>query len=197
MKFRTQELITLGIFSVIIIAINMTINLLAVFSPFLIPLTKSLSGLVAGIPFMLYLTRVKQRGLITLMALVLAAIMVLAGDYVLTLVTALVAGVIADAMCGLARKNNKRFLLILGYSVFNLWSCGGMLPLMFMRREIEAQVAQQLGVEYAQGFTAIFSVPVIGGTVIAIFISGMLGAVIGLNILNKHFVRAGLVQKNS
>nr|WP_227010087.1 MULTISPECIES: MptD family putative ECF transporter S component [unclassified Enterobacter cloacae complex] len=190
-------MITLGIFSVIIIAINMTINLLAVFSPFLIPLTKSLSGLVAGIPFMLYLTRVKQRGLITLMALVLATIMVLAGDYVLTLVTALAAGVIADAICGLARTNNKRFLLILGYSVFNLWSCGGMLPLMFMRGEIEAQVAQQLGAEYAQSFTAIFSVPVIGGTAIAIFVSGMLGAVIGLNILNKHFVRAGLVQKTS
>lgn len=196
MKFRPQELITLGIFSVIIIVINMAINMLAVFTPFLIPFTKSLSGLIAGIPFMLYLTRVKQGGLIGLMALVLAIIMVLAGDYVLTLASALVAGVIADVICQTARKNQNRALLLLGYSVFNLWSAGGMLPLLFMRREIEAQVAQQLGAEYAHSFTALFSVPVVCWTLVGIFASGLLGAFIGLKMLNKHFVRAGLVQNN-
>ncbi|RPH24129.1 Trep_Strep domain-containing protein [Buttiauxella warmboldiae] len=196
MTIRPQELITLGIFSVMIIVINMVINMLAVFSPFLIPLTKSLSGLVAGIPFMLYLTRVKQGGLIGLMALVLAVIMVLAGDYILTLASALVAGAIADVICRAARKNHSRVLTILGYSVFNLWSVGGILPLLFMREEMEAQVAQQLGAEYAHSFTQLFSVSVVCWTLVGIFVSGLLGAVIGLVMLNKHFVKAGLAQKN-
>lgn len=197
MKFRPQDLITLGIFSVIIIVITIAVNMLAIFSPFLIPLTKSLSSLIAGIPFMLYLTRVHQGGLIGLMALVLAVIMVLLGDYVLTLASALVAGVISDVICRSARKNQSRTLLILGYSVFNLWSAGGILPLLFMRQEIETQVTQQLGAEYAHSFTTIFSAPVVCWTLAGIFVSGLLGAFIGLNMLHKHFVRAGLVQKNS
>ncbi|MGF6188794.1 MptD family putative ECF transporter S component [Serratia sp. 2723] len=196
MSIRPAELITLGIFSVIIITINMAINMLAVLSPFLIPITKVLSGMIAGIPFMLYLARVEQKGLISLMAMVLAVVMVLAGDYVLTLVSALVAGGIADVICSAARKNQRRSLMVLGYGIFNLWPVGGLLPLLFMRQKIEAQVAQQLGQEYAHSFSALFSVPVICWLLAGIFVSGLLGAVIGLGVLNKHFVRSGLVQKN-
>ncbi|MGL5424951.1 MptD family putative ECF transporter S component [Serratia fonticola] len=195
MSIRPAELITLGIFSVMIITINMAINMLAVLSPFLIPITKSLSGMMAGIPFMLYLARVKQKGLISLMAMVLATVMVLAGDYVLTLVSALIAGGIADIICSAARKNQRRALMVLGYGIFNLWSVGGLLPLLFMRQKMESQVAEQLGQEYAHSFSSFFSAPVIGWLLAGIFVSGLLGAVIGLGVLNKHFVRSGLVQK--
>lgn len=196
MNFRPQELIVLGIFSVIIIVIDMAVNMLTVFSPFLIPVTKSLSGIVVGIPFMLYLARVEQKGLICLMALVLAAVMVLAGDYVLTLVSALLAGGLADVICRTAKKHQRRALMALGYGIFNLWHIGGLLPLLFMRPQIEAQIAQQLGPEYAESFSAFYSGPVLCWTFAVIFVSGLLGAVIGLGMLNKHFVRAGLVQKN-
>ncbi|WLI75260.1 MptD family putative ECF transporter S component [Kosakonia sp. H02] len=196
MKFHAQELIALGVFAVMMVAIDMAVNMLAVFSPFLIPLTKSLSGMIAGIPFMLWLTRVTQKGLISLMALVLAAVAVLAGDYVLTLVSALLAGGLADVICRAAKKSQRRSGLILGYGIFNLWSVGALLPLLFMRPQIEAQVAQQLGQEYASRFSAFYSAPVIGWTLAGMFACGVLGAVIGLNLLNKHFVRAGLVQKN-
>lgn len=197
MIFQPRELITLGIFSVIIIAINMMINMLSIFSPFLIPITKSLAGMIAGIPFMLYLARVKQQGAICLLALVLAAAAVLTGDHVLTLATALAAGAIAGIICSAAKKGQRHYLMILGYGIFNLWSVGGLLPIVFMRQQIEAQVAQQLGQEYADSFSALFSVKVIWLTLAGIFISGLLGAVIGLRVLNKHFGRAGFVQKNS
>ena len=196
MKFHSQDLITLGIFSVIIIVINIMINILSVFSPFLIPLTKALSGLIVSIPFMLYLTRVHQRGLIALMGLVLRVIMVLCGDYILTLASALIAGLIADIIFQEAKKRHSRALIILSYSVFNLWSIGGLLPLLFMRKEIEAQVASQLGIEYAITFSRLFSIPVVYGTLVGIFIAGLIGAFIGLKMINKHFVRAGLVEKN-
>lgn len=196
MKFHPQDLITLGIFSVIIIVINIMINMLSVFSPFLIPLTKALSGLIVSIPFMLYLTRVHQRGLITLMGLVLGVIMVLCGDYILTLASALIAGFAADFIFQKARKTYSRALIILSYSVFNLWSIGSLLPLLFMRKKIEAQVASQLGVEYAHTFSRLFSAPVVFTTLAGIFIAGLLGAFIGLKMINKHFLRAGLVEKN-
>lgn len=196
MKIRPRELITLGIFSVIIIIITIVVNILAMFSPFVIPLTKALSGLIVGIPFMLYLTRVTQGGLIWLMAMVLAVVMVLAGDYVLTLGSAFIAGAAADAICTAARKNQRRGWMVLGYGVFNLWPVGGILPLLFMRDEIETQVAAQLNAEYAHSFATLFSPWVVFGTLIGMFICGLLGAVLGLKMLNKHFVRSGLVQKN-
>ncbi len=125
MKFNPNNMIILGIFSVIIIIIHMVINMLAIFSPFLIPFTKGVSGLIAGIPFMLYLMRVNQVGLIGLMAMILALVMVIFGDYILTLASALVAGVGAEIIFLAARKKPHRVRLILGYGVFNLWSIGG------------------------------------------------------------------------
>jgi len=196
MTFQPKELITLGIFSVIIIAINMVINMLSVFSPLLIPITKSLAGMIAGIPFMLYLARVKQQGAICLLALILAVAMVLTGDHVLTLATALMAGGVAEIICSAAKKSQRHYLLIPGYGAFSLWSVGGLLPLMFMRQQIEAQVAQQLGQAYANRFSALFTDQVMYLTLAGIFISGLLGAVIGLRVLDQHFARAGFVQKN-
>ncbi|MBJ3813670.1 MptD family putative ECF transporter S component [Shimwellia pseudoproteus] len=190
-----RELITLGIFSVIMVAITMVINMLAVFTPLLIPITKSLSGIVAAIPFVLYVSRVNQAGPIALMAVIIGLVMVLAGDYILTLASALIAGVISDLLCSAARRRGSPLLVVLGYGVFNLWSAGGLLPLIFMRQEIAQQVAQQLGDQYAGVFTALFTVPVVCWTLVGIFISGLAGAGIGVRILHQHFVRAGLVQK--
>ena len=107
MKIQTKELITLGIFSVIIISINIVIGLPTMFSPILIPIARCLCCLITGIPFMLYLTRAKQGELIWLMGLIMGVIMVLFGDYVLTLATGLLAGVIA-AVFGVNRIQRRR-----------------------------------------------------------------------------------------
>ena len=175
MKIQTKELITLGIFSVIIISINIVIGLPTMFSPILIPIARCLCCLITGIPFMLYLTRAKQGELIWLMGLIMGVIMVLFGDYVLTLATGLLAGVIADLICRAARKNQSRALVVLGYGVFNLWTVGGLLPLLFMREGIEAQTARQLGAEYAHRLIELFSVSMVCWTLVGIFVSGLAG----------------------
>ena len=191
MKFTSRELISLGIFTAVFAVIHYIFNMLGAIAPVLQLIGGNLSIIVNGITFMLFLTRVRHFGLVTLFALLLGILVTLTGHHPISLLTALLAGLGADA---LASRGGFRapWPTILSYGVFSLWIIGAYLPLLFMRDALLAEYRQQMGDQWAEGFAQLFSPAVVILMIAVTFLVGLVGGFIGRRALAKHFERAGL-----
>lgn len=186
-----KSYIQLGIFSVIYFFLYFSITAFAAISPILIVPLAPIAVIIAAIPFMLFIRRIHQFGLITLMALLLALTAVLLGDYPLTLLSALIAGSIADSIALLARRRKQATLNYLAYSIFALWQSGAFLPFLFLHQSIIKDIEQRFGAEYANNIAAIFQPLTIVSMLCLVLIAGFIGAIIANKLINKHFARAG------
>ncbi|WP_058235054.1 MptD family putative ECF transporter S component [Devriesea agamarum] len=191
MKFTAKELISLGIFTAVYTVIYLLFNSIGAIAPVLQLVGAIIAVLLNGITYMLFLTRVHHFGLITLMALLLGILVTLGGHPPISILTALVAGLIADVIA--ARGGFRAaWATVVSYGVFCLWVIGAFLPLLFMREEVLGEYRRQMGDEWANAFTSLFSTPVIIGMLVAMVVVGMIGGLIGRRALSKHFERAGL-----
>ncbi|MDO5084291.1 MptD family putative ECF transporter S component [Arachnia propionica] len=191
MKFTSKELISLGIFTAVFTVIHYVFNMLGAITPALQLIGGNLGIIVNGITFMLFLTRVRHFGLITLFAVLLGLLVTLTGHHPVSMITALLAGLGADA---LASRGDFRAPLatISSYGVFSLWVVGAYLPLLFMRDELLASYRDQMGPDWAEAFATLFSPPVVILMILLTFLVGLVGGFIGRRALSKHFERAGL-----
>lgn len=191
MKFTPKELISLGIFTAVYTVIYMAFNMLGAIAPVLQLVGAALAVLLNGITYMLFLTRVRHPGLITLMALLLGILVTVGGHHPISIVTALAAGLSADVIA--ARGGFRGAVTsVVSYGIFGLWVAGGYLPLLFMRDSVLAEYRRQMGDQWADAFTALFSPAVIILMIIGTVLVGMIGGWIGRRALSKHFERAGL-----
>lgn len=187
LKIDSKQLIQLGIYTLIYYFIYMLINSISIFTPLLTPIAAYLSVIVAAIPFMLFLKRVKQFGLVWIMAILLGAISSLLGDYPLTLLTAIIMGGIADVICTYARRKNNMNLSIIGYAVFTLWQSGAYLPFLFLRTSVLADIEKNYGAVYAEQIGAFFTPTIILSLFFGTIIAGFIGGKLAIKVLKKHF----------
>lgn len=189
-KLNTKDLITTGIFTAIYTVIFFACGMLG-YIPILLIFLPVICPIVTGIPFMLFLTKVKKFGMVTIMGLISGLVLFLTGHTWIPVITGLIFGLFADFIFKAGNYQSFKNSAI-GYGVFSIFILGAMMPLWVMRDSYLDYMVSTMGTEYVN--TVILFTPdwMFFALIALTFISGIIGAVLGKHILEKHFKRAGI-----
>ena len=189
-KIKGKDLINIGIYAAIYCVIMTCIAMLG-YIPIMMPLLAVFCPLVGGIPMMLFYTKTKKFGMITIMSVIIGIYLWVTGMGIYPAIFGVVFGFLAD----LVAKNGgyQSFTkTVLSYGVMCLMLFGNFLPL-YIDREGYFASRQEFGQEYIDSLGNIMQPWTAPAIIIASFVFGVLGALLGKALLKKHFVKAGIV----
>lgn len=190
-RIQPKDLITIGIFSAIMMVVCFAAAMLGVI-PIFIPLLSVVVPIVGGIPFMLFLTKAQKFGMVTIMGLIVGILTGILGMGVWVILTMPVFAVIADLVMRTGEYKSAAKSII-GYGIYSLGMIGNYIPIIFARDSYaEMLLNSGYGQEYVDtmmGYMPDWSLlPLFAAS----FVSGIIGALIGKALMKKHFVRAGI-----
>lgn len=189
-KLETKDLISTGVFTAIYFTIMFSVGMLG-YVPVLYVILPILIPMACGIPFMLFLTRVKSFGMTTIMGSICGTMMFITGHTYIPILFGFGFGMLADILL-LMGKYKSRKLSALSYATFSLWMTGMLLPFWIMRDSFEGKMIDNMGTEYASTVIGIFEKTIWLFPPMA-FIAGIIGAIFGIKMLDKHFKKAGII----
>ena len=102
-------------------------------------------------------------------------------------------GILWELCLGAGQFREKGWLM-LGFVCFNLGFSGGFLPLWFAKESYLEYAAQMMDAGYMATMEGLLTWPVFGIIVLSILVGSILGALLGMKLMRKHFVKAGLAQ---
>ena len=189
-KLKGKDLVNIGIFAAIYFVINMVLSFLG-FIPLLLLLMVVITPIIGGTPFMLFLTKVRKFGMITIFAVIIGVLMMLTGMGFYAIFTSLIFGLAADFI---AKSGNyiSASKSMMATTVYSCWVWGNYLPIFIGREAYIAQYTEKGMKEYADTMMNLTPMWVCPVMLIAAFIAGIIGALIGKALLNKHFEKAGI-----
>ena len=191
-RISAKDLMTVGLFTAIIFILSMAAGMLG-FIPILIPFLTVIVPLLCGIPFMLFLTKTKKFGMITIMGTLCGFLLGIMGMGVYWVTaTGIIAGFCADLIF---RSGNYASAKkgVLSHAVFSQWAFESMIPIVVTRDAYFAKLINGgYGEEYANALMRYVPDWSLIPILVAGFIAGIVGALIGKAVLKKHFVRAGI-----
>ena len=161
------------------------------FIPIFIPLMAVLCPLIGGIPYMLYVTKAKKFGMTAIMGFLIGLIMVFFGNGYLTMVTGLVGGLLADVILKKADYKSAKST-VLSCGVFSIWVFGNFAPIFLNRESYLVMLTEGYGAEYAATLNTYMPMWIAPILLVACFVFGIVGGLIGKAICKKHFQRAGI-----
>lgn len=188
-KIKGKDLINIGIYAAIYCVIMTCIAMLG-YIPIMMPLLAVFCPLVGGIPMMLFYTKTKKFGMITIMGIIIGIYLWVTGMGIYPVIFGIVFGLLADlvAKSGGYQSFTKT---VLSYGVMCLMLFGNFLPL-YIDREGYFASRQEFGQEYIDSLGNIMQPWTAPAIIIASFVFGVLGALLGKALLKKHFVKAGI-----
>ena len=188
-RLQGKDLINVGVFTAMYLVIVFAVALLG-YIPILMPLLCVLVPIVGGIPFMLFLTKVKKFGMIWIMSVIMGILMLLTGMGFYSILVGAVSGLIAELIykSGDYRSASKA---VLTSGVFSIWVWGNFIPL-FLNIDAYFSTRQGYGQEYIDALTRLMPPWMCPVLLIAAFISGLIGGLLGKAALKKHFQKAGI-----
>lgn len=189
-KLNGKDLINIGIYAAIYCVIMTAVSMLG-FIPVLMPMLAVLCPLIGGIPMMLFYTKVKKFWMITIMTLIIGIYLFVTGMGPWPAAFGAVFGFLADYVAKTGSYESKK-KTILSYGTMCVVVFGCFLPL-YLDIEGYFSTRQSYGEEYITTLTNVmqpWTAPLI---LIASFVFGCLGAVLGISIMKKHFEKAGIV----
>ena len=161
------------------------------FIPIFIPLMAVLCPLIGGIPYMLYVTKAKKFGMTAIMGFLIGLIMVFFGNGYLSKVTGLGGGLLADVILKKADYKSAKST-VLSCGVFSIWVFGNFAPIFLNRESYMVMLTEGYGAEYAATLNTYMPMWIAPILLVACFVFGLVGGVIGKAICKKHFQRAGI-----
>lgn len=192
MKFSACDLINVAIFSVIYFVVIYAVAMLGILGPIVMLVTLPLAVIVAGIPYMLFITKVKHAGMVALFGTVVALLYLISGQPWQSTVLTIVLSVLAEFVLAAGRYRSK-WAGIWAYTVFTMWFIGPWIPFFFdPAGYLQSQGMQAMGEDYVAQVAEIITVPAVIISLVAVFVCGILGGLLGSAMLKKHFVKAGL-----
>lgn len=188
-KLKGKDLINIGIYAAIYCVIMTCIAMLG-YIPIMMPLLAVFCPLVGGIPMMLFYTKTKKFGMITIMSVIIGIYLWVTGMGIYPAIFGVVFGFLADlvAKSGGYQSFTKT---VLSYGVMCLMLFGNFLPL-YIDREGYFASRQEFSQEYIDSLGNIMQPWTAPAIIIASFVFGVLGALLGKALLKKHFVKAGI-----
>ena len=189
MKLKGRDLINVGIYGAIYFVILFAVAMLGMI-PIFLPLLSVLVPILGGIPFMLFLTKVKKPGMIFIFAMIMGILMLLTGMGPWPLLTCAIAGLLSE-LCFKSGTYKSAKKAVLSYGLFSMWIFGNYLPLFTDYEGYFAQRADygQAYIDAVQKLMPLWMAPVL---LLACFVCGLLGGLLGRALLKKHFEKAGL-----
>lgn len=189
-RLQGKDLINIGIYTVLYFVIMMLVAWLG-YIPIFIPLLVVLVPFVGGIPFMLFLTKVKKFGMVLIMGILIGICMLLTGMGYWALPIGAITGLITEFILksgGYKSARNSVF----GYGVFSIWIFGNFMPFFVGSESYYAILTERFGQAYTNTLSAYLPMWIIPILIIASFVFGILGGLLGKAICKKHFKRAGI-----
>ena len=189
-RLNVKDLITVGIFSVIIIVLIFIFGMLG-YIPMVMLALPILAALICGIPYMLFLTRVSKFGMVTLLGVIIGIVMFLTGHTWVPIVTFTVCALIADIILKMGNYSSIKNSII-SHGVFILGIMGNMLPFFILRDAYMSAMCASMGNDYVNVIAPYLQTNFLIVLIILTFIAGLISAYIGKIVLKKHFERAGI-----
>lgn len=187
---NVKDLITVGIFSVIMVVLIFLFGMLG-YIPILMLALPIIAALICGIPYMLFLTRVTKFGMVTLLGLVLGIVMFLSGHTWVPIVIFTLFAFVADCILKMGDYSSVKNSII-SYSCFIVGIMGNMLPFFVLRDYFIGSIRNSMGNDYVNVIAPFLNYEVFIILVILTFIFGLISAYLGKIVLKKHFERAGI-----
>ena len=188
-KLNGKDLINIGIFTAIYFVVIMALAMLG-FIPFFMPTYSVLMPLLGGIPFMLFLTKVHKFGMVWIMSILMGLLMWLTGMSYYALIIGTVTGLIAEfVLKGGEYKSAKRAVIV--HAIFCFWIVSNYILLFFFADKYWS-TRQNFGQEYIDALTKLFPMWMFPVHILLCFGFGVVGGLLGLKILKKHFAKAGI-----
>ena len=160
-------------------------------SPYVWFATHLIDAILIGPVFMLMVAKVRKNGPFLLTSLVTGVVLV-AATWMFP-ITGLVGGLLCE-LCLRAGQFRQKSWLVLGFFCFNLGFIGDFLPLWFTKESYLEYAAQMMDAGYMATMEGLLTWPVFGIIVLSILVGSILGALLGMKLMRKHFVKAGLAQ---
>ncbi len=188
-KLKGKDLINIGIYAAIYCVVMMCIAMLG-YIPILMPMLCVIGPIVLGVPMMLFYTKAKKFGMLSILAIIVGIFLCVTGMGIWPVLFSIVFGFLADLIAksgGYASAKKS----VLSYGTFCVLIFGNYVPL-YLDPVGYFSTRQSFGAEYINTLSSImqpWTAPVL---VIAAFVCGMLGALLGKALLKKHFVKAGI-----
>lgn len=188
-KLQGKDLIQVGIFTAIYFVVVFAMAMLG-YIPIFMPLLCVLVPIIGGIPFMLFLTKVKKFGMIMIMSIIMGILMLLTGMSYHSIYIGAISGLIAEIVYKSGQyKSSSKAVLTCGF--FSIWVWGNFVPF-FTNIEGYFATRQDYGQEYIDALTRLMPMWMFPTLLIAAFISGIIGGLLGRAVLRKHFMKAGI-----
>lgn len=188
-KLKGKDLINIGIYAAIYCLLMTCVAMLG-YIPIMMPMLAVIVPIVLGVPMMLFYTKVKKFGMITIMGTIIGIYLCVTGMGFWPIVFGVVFGFLADLVAKSGKYVSSK-KTILSYGTFCVLLFGNFLPL-YIDREAYFSTRQSFGAEYINSLSNIMQPWTAPAIIIAAFVCGMLGALLGNALLKKHFVKAGI-----
>lgn len=189
-KLQGKDLINVGIYTTIYLVVTVVVSRLN-YIPIFMPLLAVLVPIIGGIPFMLFLTKAKKFGMVLIMSTILGLIMLLTGMGYWSVITGIIEGLLAELILKLGNYESvKKSVLACG--LFSLWVFGNFIPMVVSRNSYFQGVVSLYGKDYADTLMGYMPSWMLLVLLVACFVSGIIGALLGKNLSKKHFERAGI-----
>jgi len=152
-------------------------------------------SVVNGIVMMLLLAKVPKFGALSIAGVIQGLLSFLVGAF-WTVGTGLIVGALIADFLIIGKREITTGKMIAAYSVFSgIFTFGAIAPMNILRDAfMQTTLRNGLSQEYVDGLINMTQWPMLTVIIIAGFIGGLVGGFIGLKVLKKHFVKAGLVQ---
>lgn len=192
-KINAKDLINVGLFTILLSLVTMVASFIGFF-PVFMPYIPVICGLLTAPIFMLYCTKIKKPGMFFITLLLMGTLFAVTGHGFWTVASYGIMGLVGEVILKKGHYNSikaSRYAI----SISSIACMGQMLPMYLNRTAyMDTLIEQGYGKEYALQLLnympswSFFPILILG--VIATY----LGCTLGIKMLKKHFVKAGMVE---
>lgn len=193
-RLDVKDLINIGIFTAVYFII-FSLSAATSYIPVMLFAFTTVSAILAGIPIILFLTRVKKFGMVTIMCTILGIIVLVMGSGPISLIFAVICGLLADVLLKAGRWKSWKCMLA-SYVSLSLWPVGTLITIVKMGNAYFEGFRESMGDVYVTESIAVFEAVagwLIPGIIVLTAAAAVIGAYLGRAVLKKHFMRAGIV----
>lgn len=165
--------------------------MLGLFGPQFMFVSAPLSFLIEGAVIILMLNKIRSFGALTILGIIVGLLMMLTGHAWTTLIFTILTSFLADLVAKSGSYTNET-KNIFAYAILQQWYIGAWLPIFYSSDAYFADVALQMGQQYANQMQTLFTPKIIVVFCIINFFVSLLGGWIGTIILRKNFAKAGM-----
>lgn len=190
---NVKDLINVGLFSVLILVFTFVCGFVGYF-PVTMPFLPFIIGVVTGPVYMLYSTKITKPGMIIIQQFVLGLVFLATGHGIFVIGTLMICAIIAEIVI---RKDNYTNLNAkrIAFSITPMGVIGNFVPLLISRDKVYQRLVMHHGIEFANKFMSVVTYKIMIPSILLAAVGGFIGCTIGIHLLKKHFVKAGMLKE--